>query len=178
VCTALLGAVPALADGYGSSEQRTEKRSCRAKPDPHYSSPTRDDCKGKSKTYQATHYTNDVKCGAGSGGNPALANPTGVRLYGGRGGDPSIDTVRLSVCADGRGAVPNPVQGRVSVGGGPASGFRVVVDGDKDNPTQQAQGYLVVDGMPPAYRCGLAYGEGGKGDSDAEGPRDSSANCG
>ena len=174
--TVLIGAVPATADNYGSTEQRTVTRSCTAKPDPHYSAPKGNDCKGKNKgkTYQATHYSNDVKCGDGGGNTATPANPTGVRVYGG--GDPATATGSLSVCADGSGAAPNPVQGRATVGGSPATGPRVVVDGDKDNGPAPAQGYLLVEGT--SYRCGHAYSEGGKGDSDAPEPQDGSDDCG
>lgn len=170
--TVLLGAVPAVADGNGSTEQRTVTRSCSAKPDPHYSAPKGNDCKGKSKTYQATHYTNDVKCGDKNALTPA--NPTGVRVYGS--GDPAAQSGSVGACADGSGAAPNPVQGRASVGGSPATGPRVVVDGDKDNGPSQAQGYVIVEGT--SYRCGHGYSEGGKGDSDTPEAQDGSDDCG
>lgn len=173
VGTLLLGGVPALADQNGSSEQRTETRSCSAKADPHYSAPKGNDCKGKNKkTYQATYYSNDVKCGDKNALTPA--NPTGVRVYGS--GDPTKQSGSVDACSDGSGAAPAPVQGRASVGGSPATGPRVVVDGDKDNGNETAQGYLMVEGT--SYRCGHLYSDGGKADSDTPEEKDSSEDCG
>lgn len=172
VATLLLGGVPALADQNGSSEQRTEKRSCSAKADPHYSAPKGGDCKGKNKTYQATYYSNDVKCGSKNALTPA--NPTGVRVY--VSGDPAKQTGSVDSCSDGSGAAPGAVQGRTSVGGSTAKGPRVVVDGDKDNGNETARGYLLVEGT--SYRCGHDYNDGGRGDSDAPEDKDSSADCG
>lgn len=166
------GVLPAAADQNGSTEQRTETRSCSAKPDPHYSAPKGKDCKGGKKTYQATHYSNDVKCGDKNALTPA--NPTGVRVY--ASGDPAAQRGSADACADGSGAAPNAVQGRASVGGSPATGPRLVVDGDKDNSPEQAQGYLMVEGS--SYRCGHAYGDGGRADSDAPEDKDGSDDCG
>lgn len=167
------GVVPALADQNGSSEQRTETRSCSAKPDPHYSAPKGNDCKGKNKkTYQATFYSNDVKCGDKNALTPA--NPTGIRVY--ASGDPATQSGSVDACADGSGAAPNPVQGRASVGGSPATGPRIVVDGDKDNAPEQAQGYLMIEGT--TYRCGHSYADGGKADSDTPEDKDGSDDCG
>lgn len=172
VGTVLLGGVPALADQNGSTEQRTEKRSCTAKADPHYSKPTEKDCKGGSKTYDATYYSNDVQCGDKNSLTPA--NPTGVRVYGS--GDPAAQNGSLGACSDGSGSAPAPIQGRASVGGSPATGPRVVVDGDKDNPNETSQGYLIIEGT--SYRCGQSYSDGGKADSDTPEEQDSSEDCG
>ncbi len=172
VGTLLLGVGPALADHNGSSEQRTEKRSCSAKPDPHYSAPKGNDCKGGKTTYQSTYYSNDVKCGDKNALTPA--NPSGIRVY--ASGDPATQSGSIDACSDGSGAAPAPLQGRASVGGSPASGPRVVVDGDKDNSPEQAQGYLMIEGT--SYRCGHAYADGGKADSDAPEDKDSSEDCG
>jgi hypothetical protein len=172
VGTVLLGGVPALADQNGSTEQRTEKRSCTAEADPHYSEPTEEDCQDGSTTYDATYYSNDVKCGDDNALVPT--NPTGIRVYGS--GDPTTQSGSLGACADGSGAAPNPVQGRASVGGSPATGPRIVVDGDKDNSPEQAQGYLLIEGT--SYRCGHAYSDGGKADSDTPEDKDSSEDCG
>lgn len=173
--TVLLGGVPALADPNGSTEQRTEKRSCSAKHDPHYSKPTSKDCKGKNKTYQATYYSNDVKCGDKNALTPA--NPTGIRVYGS--GDPAAQSGQMSTCSDGSGAAP--IQGRASVGGSPATGPTVVVDGDKDNSNSTMQGYIIVNAKPgsaPTYRCGDEYDQGGRADSDAPEERDNAGECG
>lgn len=175
--TVLLTAVPALADQNGSSEQRTETRSCSAKADPHYSPPKGNDCKGKNKTYQSTHYSNDVKCGDKNALTPA--NPAGVRVYGS--GEPTAQSGSLGACSDGSGSAPAPVQGRASVSGSPGTGPTVVVDGDKDNGHPTAQGYLVANAKPgaaPTYRCGDEYAEGGKADSDTPEDRDNAAECG
>lgn len=174
---ALLGS-PALADSNGSTEQRTEKRSCSAKADPHYSKPTGKDCKGKNKTYQATYYSNDVKCGDKNAVTPA--NPTGIRVYGS--GDPAAQNGQVSMCSDGGGSAPAPApQGRASFGGSPATGPTVVVDGDKDNSNTTAQGYIIVNAKPgsaPTYRCGDEYDQGGRADSDAPEDRDNAGECG
>lgn len=173
VATLVLGIGPAVADQNGSSEQRTETRSCSAKADPHYSAPKGNDCKGKNKkTYQATYYSNDVKCGEKNAVTPA--GPTGVRVY--ASGDPTKQNGNVGTCSDGSGAAPAPVQGRASAGGSPATGPRVVVDGDKDNGNETSQGYLVVEGT--SYRCGHSYSDGGKADSDAPEDKDSSEDCG
>lgn len=171
----LLGAVPALADANGSSETTTEARSCTAPADNHYSAPGPNDCKNGATTYQATKWTNNVKCG--SSNSPTPANPTGLRLY--ASGEPTAQSGNIGMCSDGG----LPVQGRASVGGSPATGPTVTVDGDKDNGGHAAtQGYVVIQAKPqpapPSVRCGDEYGDGGRADSDSVQDRDNQAECG
>lgn len=173
----LVAAVPAVADGNGSTEQRQEERSCSAPADPHYSAPGPEDCQDGATTYTATYWSNDVTCGDKNAVTPA--NPTGVTVYGS--GDPAAQRGSVGVCADGSGAAPNPVQGRASFGGSPATGGTLVVDGDKDNANETAQGWIAVTAGPggaPTYRCGDEYAQGGKADSDTPEDRDTSAECG
>jgi hypothetical protein len=177
----LLGGVPALADANGSTEQRKVSRSCGADmSDNHYSTPQGNDCKtngafDKSKTYTATHYTNDVRCGSGV----APANPTGVHLYASQGG--------VGTCSDG-GDLPvdGPVQGRAGVTGSQSSGAKVTIDGDKDNAApnnnETLRGYAVVEAKPqpapPTVTCGDEYSQGGRADSDSRQARDNQGECG
>ncbi len=179
----LLGGVPALAaDANGSSETKTVERSCGADmTDNHYSQPGPGDCRDADGsydargTYQATHWTNDVECGDSG---PTPANPTGIRVYGAA--DQASQSGRLGVCSDGSGDAPAPVQGRAGVDGGTAEGYRVVVDGDKDNPNETSQGYVVVTGGAgaPTVRCGDEYAHGGRADSDSPQDRDTQDECG
>lgn len=182
----LLGAVPALADANGSTETTTESRGCSAPADSHYSAPGPDDCKNPDGTanpggtYQATRWTNDVRCG--SKNSPTPANPTGIRVYGRA--DQATQSGGTGVCSDGTGAAPAPVQGRAGVEGSTSSGYRVVVDGDKDNASQlgenKLQGYAAVSGGAgaPTVTCGQAYSKGGRADSDNPGPGDGQGACG
>lgn len=187
VGVALLGAVPALADANGSTETTTVQRSCSAPADNHYSAPTSTDCRASDgsfdpgASYQATYWTNDVRCGGSNALTPA--NPTGVRVYGRA--DQATSSGGLGACSDGSGAAPAPVQGRAGVEGGTSQGYRVVVDGDKDNAApagdgNKAQGYVVVQGGAgaPSVGCGDAYGDGGRADSDSQQARDDQAACG
>jgi len=180
----LLGGVPALADANGSTETRTETRSCSAPADNHYSEPGPGDCRDAdgnfdgSKSYEATHWTNDVRCG--STNSPTPANPTGIRAY--AGGDPTTSGGNAGICSDGSGTAPAPVQGRAGASGSTAQGARLVVDGDKDNGNATAQGYVVVEKAPgasaPTARCGDEYADGGRADSDSVQARDTQAECG
>jgi hypothetical protein len=178
----VIGAVPALADGNGSTEQQKERRSCTAPADPHYSKPAKNECRKKSGRYvapsadgkyNATHFTNDVKCGSQNELSPA--NPSGLHVYGS--GNQSTPSGSLGVCSDGS----VPVHGRVGISGDP-SGFTVTADGDKDNNTpvtSDGAGWAVVKvGTSGAsVSCGKSYDTGGHGDSDA--PDDGAqANCG
>lgn len=176
----LLGAVPALADANGSTETTTEPRGCGAPADNHYSAPGPNDCKDtdgdgqtNDETYQATKWTNDVKCGDGQ----APDNPAGLHVY--AGGDPTAQKGNIGTCSDGS----LPIQGRTSVGGSPATGPKVIVDGDKDNGGHAAtQGYVIVQAKPaaapPTVRCGDEHSQGGKADSDTPEDRDTQAECG
>lgn len=174
----VLGGVPALADANGSSERRTVTRSCSAPADNHYSAPGPNDCADPSGTYQATHYTNDVRCGEKN--SPTPANPTGIRAY--AAGDQATQSGGVGVCSDGSGTAPAPVQGRAGASGSTASGLKVVVDGDKDNGNATAQGYVIGEvrpaAAPPTVRCGDEYADGGRADSDAPQARDTQAECG
>jgi hypothetical protein len=180
--TLVLGAVPALADSNGSTEQQKVRRSCTAAKDPHYSKPAKNECRKKSGRYvapsadgkySATHYTNDVKCGSKNEVSPS--NPTGVHVYGA--GDPTTPKGGLGLCSDG----PLPAQGRLGISGD-SSGFTVTADGDKDNntpATSDGTGWAIVSvGTGGAsVSCGKSYDTGGRGDTDA--PDDGAqANCG
>ena len=176
---AVLGTVPALADGNGSTEQRTVTRSCGAAADPHYSAPKATDCKtnkkfDKKKSYQSTYSSNDLKCG--SKNSLTGATPAGLQVYGG--GDPTGPSGSIGVCSDGS----LPLQGRATLGGAPSSGVTLTVDGDKDNNnpvTDKGTGYAVVKAGPggASVACGKTYAKGGNGDTDN--PVDASqANCG
>jgi hypothetical protein len=178
----LLGGVPALADSNGSTETTTETRSCSAPADSHYSAPGPNDCKNAdgtsnpSGTYQATKWTNDVKCGSSN----RLASQQGINVY--AGGDPMGSGGNVGTCSDGNGAAASPVQGRAGLSGSTAQGARLTVDGDKDNGNETAQGYLVVEksagASAPSYRCGQAYNDGGKADTDTMEAGDTSEDCG
>lgn len=182
--TALFGVVPAFADANGSSEQRSVDRSCSAGADNRYSAPASNDCRNADGspnpggTYRATYWSNDVQCGDKN--RPAPALPNGTSLY--ASGDPAAQNGSAGMCSQGGGTAPAPVQGRTSVSGNRTDGFRVVVDGDKDNANETAQGYVVVQQAPaptpPSYRCGDEYSQGGKADSDTPESRDTSAECG
>lgn len=182
----LLGAVPALADANGSTETTTETRSCSDPADNRYSAPGPNDCKDAngnfdgSKTYQATKWTNDVKCGSKNQLTPEQANATGIRLYGA--GDPAAQSGAVGMCSDGSGSAPSVIQGRAGVSGSPATGPKVVVDGDKDNANATSQGYVIVEAKPqpaaPTVRCGDEYDQGGRADSDSPQDRDTQAECG
>ena len=167
----LLGAVPSFADGNGSTEQQTVSRSCSAPADNQYSPPGPGDCKDGAATYQATYYSNDVRCGDTNAVTPAAV---GTTVY--AGGDPTADGGNAGVCSDGTGPEPAPVQGRAGLSGSTSDGARLVVDGDKDNGNETAQGYLMIEGT--SYRCGQAYSEGGKADSDTPEEQDSADDCG
>lgn len=168
----LLGAAPVLADANGSTEQRTETRSCSAPADNRYSAPGPNDCKNGATTYTATYYSNDVRCGASN--SPTPANPTGLRLYASQAGG-------VGTCSDGA----LPVQGRAGVTGG-ANGAKVTIDGDKDNAApngnETMRGWATVQvapaPAPPTVTCGDEHSQGGRADSDApQAGRDSQAEC-
>lgn len=180
--TLVVGAVPALADGNGSTEQQKVRRACTAPADPHYSKPAKNECRKKGGRYvapsadgkyNATHWTNDVTCGSRNEVSPA--NPSGLHVYGA--GDPTTPRGGLSVCSDGA----LPVQGRVGLSGDP-NGLTVTADGDQGNNTpvsDKATGWAVVSAGPGGVSagCGKAYAGGGHGDTDA--PSDGSqASCG
>ncbi|MDP9181472.1 MAG: hypothetical protein M3P04_01685 [Actinomycetota bacterium] len=180
--TFIIGAVPALADGNGSTEQQKERRSCAAPADPHYSKPSKSECRKKAGRYvapstdgkySATHYTNNVKCGSKNEISPS--NPSGVHVYGS--GDPTTPSGGLGACSDG----PVPVQGRAGISGSP-SGLTVTADGDRDNNTpvtSDGTGWAVVSvgSGGASISCGKSYDTGGHGDADV--PADGAqANCG
>jgi hypothetical protein len=180
--TLIVGAVPALADSNGSTEQQKVRRSCTAAADAHYSKPAKNECRkkagryvapSKDGKYNATHYTNEVKCGSKNEQSPS--NPSGLHVYGA--GDPTTPSGGLGVCSDG--AVP--VQGRLGISGSP-SGFAITADGDKDNNTpvtSDGTGWAVVSvgSSGPSVSCGKSYDTGGHGDTDA--PSDGAqGNCG
>jgi hypothetical protein len=184
----LLGGVPALADANGSTETTTETRSCSAPSDNQVSAPGPNDCKkadgspNPGGTYQATRWTNDVKCGDRN--SPTPANPSGIRLY--ASGDQAAQRGAISMCSDGSGAAPAPVQGRAGASAGTADGVKVLIDGDKENPApnnnETAKGYAVVQAGPqpgaPTVTCGDEFSQGGRADSDSVQARDNQAECG
>lgn len=179
----LLGGVPALADGNGSTEVKDVERGCSEPADNRYSAPGPNDCRNAdgtfnpNGTYTSQYNSNDVSCGTTN--SPTGANPTGVQAYGA--GDPAAAQGGIGVCSDGSGAAPAPVQGRAGLSGSQADGYRVVVDGDKDNGNETAQGYAVVEGPTggaPTVRCGKAHAEGGKADSDHTQDHDDQSQCG
>lgn len=180
----LLGGAPALADANGSTEVKTVERGCSEPADNRYSAPGPDDCKNAdgtfnpSGTYQSQYNSNDVSCG--STNSPTGANPTGIQAY--ASGDPTTQAGNIGICSDGSGAAPAPVQGRAGISGSAAQGGRVVIDGDKDNGNETAQGYAVV-GTPagpgaPTVSCGKSHAEGGKADSDHMQADDNQSQCG
>jgi hypothetical protein len=168
----LLGAVPALADANGSTEQERVQRACNAPADNRFSAPGPGDCQNGATTYTATHYTNNVKCGGAN--SPTPANPSGLRLYASQGGG-------VGTCSDGA----LPVQGRAGVTGG-TNGAKVTIDGDRDNAkpngSESLTGWATVEAKPaaapPTVTCGDEYSQGGRGDSDAPQARDNQAECG
>jgi hypothetical protein len=179
----LLGAVPALADANGSTEQRTVTRSCTAPADNQYSAPGPNDCKNGATTYRATHYTNNVKCGDKN--SPTPANPTGIRAYGA--GNQGTQSGGVGICSEG-GSLPAavPVQGRAGVAGSTSSGLKVTADGDRDNATpngnETMHGWATVQvkpaAAPPTVTCGDEYSQGGRADSDApQAGRDKQEEC-
>jgi hypothetical protein len=176
----LLGGVPALADANGSTEQRTEPRSCGAAPDNRYSPPAEGDCQGGATTYQATYYSNDVRCGDT---NAVTPTDLGTTVY--AGGDPTADGGGVGLCSDGTGPEPAPVQGRAGLSGSTSDGARLVVDGDKDNAApngnETAQGYVLVEkpagAQQPTVRCGDEARQGGRADSDSPQERDTQGEC-
>lgn len=185
----LLGAAPALADANGSTEQRTETRSCGAPADNRYSAPGPGDCTNPDGTpdpggtYSATYYSNDVTCGDKN--SPTPANPTGIRAY--AAGDQASQSGGTGLCSEG-GSLPAaaPAQGRAGISGGTASGLKLTVDGDKDNAApngnETARGWATVEAKPaaapPVITCGDEHSQGGRADSDApQAGRDSQAEC-
>jgi hypothetical protein len=185
LCT-LVFAAPAMAhDQSGSTEEQTVTRSCGAASDPHYTAPGPNDCRradgsfDPSMTYQSTYYSNNVRCGDRNQVTPAPANATGIRVYGG--GSPTSQSGYLSVCTDGSGTAPNPVQGRATLAGGAAEGAALTVDGDKDNGHATAQGWIKIEkglnANAPTYRCGDEHSQGGRADSDHPDARDTSGEC-
>jgi hypothetical protein len=180
----LLGGVPAMADGNGSTEVRTVERSCADGGNNQYSAPSGTDCKDAngnfdgSKKYQAQYYSNDVQCGSKN----RLVSQQGINLY--ASGDQGAMTGQAGMCSDGQGAAAPLVQGRAGLGAGAASGVTATVDGDKDNAApnnnETARGWIQVQGKPaaaPTYRCGDEHAQGGRADSDAPQDRDTAAEC-
>ena len=167
-------------DEAGSSETQTVQRSCGAETSKQYSpengvgQPSCNDATGKfdpSRTYTATYYSNDVKCG--SNGKVADA-PVGT-VY--ATGSPS-PSGHAGLCADGDEQV-KVIQGRAMVGGSfQEEGMHVVIDGDKDNSQNAAaQGWAKAgfDLGGPYVRCG---DDNGRKDSDNPTFEDSQADCG
>ena len=180
--TLIIGAVPALADSNGSSEQQKVRRSCTAPADGHYSKPAKNECRKKGGRYvapsadgkyNATYYTNQVKCGSQNEVSPS--NPSGLHVYGS--GNPTTPNGGLGVCSDGS----VPAHGRIGISGSP-SGLTVTADGDKANNTpvtSDGTGWAVVTvgTSGPSVSCGKSYDAGGHGDTDA--PDDGAqGNCG
>jgi hypothetical protein len=179
----LLGGVPALADANGSTEVKEVERGCSEPADSHYSAPGPEDCRDgdgnvdPDGTYTAQYHSNDVTCGEDN--SPTGANPTGIQVY--ASGDPAAAQGGIGVCSDGSGDAPAPVQGRAGLSGSQDDGYRIVVDGDKDNGNETAQGYLVAEGETggaPTVSCGKAHAEGGKADSDHMEEHDNQGECG
>lgn len=175
--TLLLAAVPALADPNGSTEQQQVPRECSATPDNRYSPPGPQDCQEGEATYLATYYSNDVRCGDSN----QVVRQQGVSVY--AGGDPTTSGGSAGTCSDGEGAAAAPVQGRAGLSGSTGSGARAVVDGDRDNGNETAQGYVAVEkgagAQAPTYYCGDEHAQQGRADSDApQKDRDTAAECG
>lgn len=179
----LLGGVPALADANGSTEVKSVERACDAPADNRYSAPKADDCRNAdgsfnpNKKYTSQYHSNDVKCGDKN--SPTPANPTGIRAYGRA--DQAGQNGGAGICSDGSGAAPGVIQGRAGAEGGNGQGYKVFVDGDKDNSNETAQGYAVVEGGtagPPAVRCGKAHSQGGRANTDSMQAHDNQSECG
>lgn len=171
-----VGSVPS--DESGSTEARTVQRSCGAGADSHYvPSSGRDanqcyDSKGifqPSRTYTATHFTNDVTCGSENRITGSGATDTWLA------GTAGADGGYVQVCSDDF----TPAHGRVTVRGDADGSVQVVADGDKDNPEETSQGWAsgTVSADGPSYRCGKSYAEGGRGSSDAPTSQDTDEQC-
>lgn len=178
-------AVPS--DETGSTEAVTIQRSCGAEADPHYDPPSgagQSECLDgngdfdPSRTYTATHFTNDVQCGSENVLVPVDAAGVYVSGNGGAGADGGDGY--LSTCSDDA----LPINGRATARGeGDTSGDLAVsatADGDKDNPESTSQGWVTATVTPggPEYRCGKSYADGGRADSDAPTAEDTAEECG
>jgi hypothetical protein len=172
---------PVLAgDEAGSSETQTVQRSCGAPSSKSFSPESgagQNECKNPttgqhddSRTYTATEYTNNVKCGSSG----QVQNTPVGHVY--ATGTPS-PSGHAGLCNDGTGAVP--VQGRAMVAGSDdEGGLHVVVDGDKDNTQNAAaQGWIKVGGTTagPYVTCG---DDAGRKDSDNATADDAQGDCG
>ncbi len=180
----LLAAAPA-ADPAGSSEAETVQRECGAAEDAHYDPPSgqglaectdADGTFDPSRTYEATHYTNEVTCGTDHqlvpGTEAAGVVVSGDLAQSGTGGDGF-----LQACSDG----DLPINGRATLeGGAGASGGdgTVTIDGDQSNTPEQLQGWAQVDLGDQTVRCGQAYAEGGRGDAHNPTDEDGQEDCG
>ena len=159
---------PVLAEDMTGSEEQRKTVPCPKKGEsvPENQSPPKGkQCQGKKKKYKATVWSNDVKCAA------TPADLQVAKIY--AGGDP-MSGGGVGVCND---AGPVPVQGRVFAGGSTSDGLTIYADGDKDNTSEQLQGYarMHVDSSGPSASCGASDG---KRDATNPSPEDSSEDCG
>lgn len=181
VLTLLAVAGPVRSDEAGSTETQTVKRSCGADASKQYSPESGKDlneCKNPatgqldpSREYNATYYSNDVKCG--NTGKVADA-PVGT-VY--AAGNPSGPSGHTGICADGDEQV-KVVEGRAMLAGSDdEGGLHLVVDGDKSNSQSAARGWIKVGGTTagPYVQCG---DDNGRLDSDNATPDDTQADCG
>ncbi|MDX1619657.1 MAG: hypothetical protein R3320_01610 [Nitriliruptorales bacterium] len=162
----MLAAAPAE-DPAGSSEAESVTRACNAAEDGSYDPPSgRDssDCYVNgtfdgSRTYRATHYTNDVDCGSDHQLIPGT-EAVGVYVSGNLDGSSGF----LQACSDG----DLPINGRATLEGDAAAGDgSASIDGDKDNQPEQLQGWAKVDVGDQSVRCGDTNGR-----LDANNPTD------
>lgn len=124
----------------------------------------------EKKTRRRTVYTNNVQCARGS-----QADAQGVKVYRKQ---TSPTSGGIGVCNDGKGAVGSrvPIQGR-AVAQGSQNGGSIYADGDKNNSSQQSQGWARVDGSAKGVnvRCG---DDNGRKDATHPTSKDTRADCG
>ncbi|MBW3665030.1 MAG: hypothetical protein KY469_18195 [Actinobacteria bacterium] len=177
------------ADQAGSTEVKTEARSCGAEHDTHYEPPSGQglqECKDPetgehddSRTYTAKHFTNELTCGT-QNEIPPMSTPLltisgdGTGGAGGGGG-------YIQVCSDDE----LPVHGRITLAGDVSTGGSgqgsLTADGDNTNSPDQARGWAQVNfgsGGTPSVRCGKAYADGGRADSTNPTTEDNQEQCG
>jgi hypothetical protein len=171
-------AVAVPADETGSTEAKLIQRSCGAPADPHFQPSSGRDapqCYDKgvfksSRTYPATHYTNDVDCGDKN--LQAGVGPVGLWVAGTAGAQGGY----VSVCSDDG----LPLEGRGTVRGSTSGSGNVTVDGDRNNPEETSRGWVSATATSSGvtYRCGKPYSQGGRGTADAPTAADNAQECG
>lgn len=174
-----IAAAPA-SDEAGSSEAETVQRGC-GEPASHQYDPPEgaglEECKDPqtglhddSRTYTATHYTNEVTCGDDHQLVPGT-EAAGVRVSGDMEGNAGF----LQTCSDG----DLPVHGRVTFrGDGDAQDASLTADGDNSNEPEQLDGWATVDAGEQSVTCGQAYSEGGRADANNPTGDDGQDQCG